>query len=171
MKYSKAFTLLEMLTAMAIVSVVLGVGIPLVSDTVERNKTDNAKSTMMNAIVAARSEAVSRNQGVVLCTSSSGTACAQGNWEDGWIAYVDENGNGFKDIAEPVVSVYTIASNTTLRSDAANPFSLVFLSDGSVTADGDFRVCGADQEIDKGYSVIVGATGRPRSSKGVADCL
>src|SRR5215203_6364989 len=49
----------------------------------------------------ARSEAVKRNAHVVICAMSPAAPCGRaGHWHEGWIVFVDENGDALPDPGE-----------------------------------------------------------------------
>lgn len=136
----------------------------------ENNRIQTTRDAVINSLVSTRSEAISRNQNVVMCKSQNGTACdASNNWEDGWLVFSDTDGDGTLDTGEPVLLVQNaFANGATVRTGNNYGASLTYLADGSVNLDDTFTVCGRKARDDDAMQVIVTATGRPRGSEGGA---
>lgn len=94
----RGITLIELVTAMAIFAITVGVGIPSVSAMIQTNRMASAMNTLSGGFALARSEAITRNREVVICTSQDGELCTRkGGWEQGWIIFEDLNGNEKRD--------------------------------------------------------------------------
>lgn len=93
MKPALGFTLIELMTTIAVLGVVLGIAVP----GVRQLALDNRQSTQLNlfasTLAMARSEAIKQNTRVAVCPSSDRLTCASAGtgWQAGWIAYVDRN--------------------------------------------------------------------------------
>jgi len=166
------FTLVEMLVAMAILVVVTSLAVPSMTELIESNRTNSITQSLYASLVSARSEAVSRNQNVVICKSSNGIFCTTANaWEQGWLIFVDEDADGVKDITDPVtISVSSLDNDFTLRTGTAYSNKLQFRPDGTVTEADTFRLCSASNIPEDGRSVILNITGRPRSTESSGVC-
>jgi len=83
-------TLIELLVTLSVLTILLLVGAPSFSDIMGRNRVTAYTNDFLNSLNYARSEAVTRGQRIVLCKSSDAAQCAaSGNWEQGWITFVD----------------------------------------------------------------------------------
>lgn len=169
-KRAQGFTIIELMMAIMILAILAFVAAPAMRDMIQRNKVEVSSTSLMRSIVAARSEAIARNQPVVLCSSTNGTSCSTGGWDDGWLSFNDVDDDSTLDVGEDVFGVFQVVDPITVRSAAANPNIMSFNSDGTLDQVVSFRVCGPDANIDEGYTVSISVTGRPRSSKGVASC-
>ncbi|UYF99636.1 MULTISPECIES: GspH/FimT family pseudopilin [unclassified Halomonas] len=76
-RYLKGFTLLELLVALALMGILLGVGFPNFLRMIEINRVVSATNEFKTAMNYARSEAVRRNQSVTLTPLPEG-------WSAGW---------------------------------------------------------------------------------------
>lgn len=86
----RAFTLIELMIALAVLALVLTLGVP----SFRNNIIDNRQVSELNALVAelnwARSEAVARNTPVTVKRLTS-------DWTGGWGIFVDRDGDGVLD--------------------------------------------------------------------------
>lgn len=100
-KNTRGFTLIQLMTVIAIIAVTLGVGIPSVSAMVQINRMATAMNSLSASFALARSEAVTRNQEIIICKSRDGVFCTRkGGWEQGWIIFEDSNSDESRDKEE-----------------------------------------------------------------------
>jgi type IV fimbrial biogenesis protein FimT len=82
----------------------------------------------------ARSEAIKRTNRVTICASSNGTSCtgAGALWKNGWLVFVDENGNGTVDAGDVVLRVQdALLGITSIAAlDGSSAFKFVFETTG-----------------------------------------
>ena len=168
------FSLVEMLVTLLIVAVLLGAAVPGLFNLVEQNRLQTTATRFMNTLMSARSEALKRNQQVVICRSTNGTDCATtGNWEDGWMTYADLDADGAKDAAEPIIAVHQrLAKADTLRVAApALQDDIAYGSDGTASAPGVFVVCNREQDTTLAREIELSVTGRPYIRRTTSNCL
>ncbi|WP_293373078.1 GspH/FimT family pseudopilin [Nevskia sp.] len=159
------FTLLELMVALVVVSILLTVGLPSFSASVRQNCTITAANTLLTVLTAARSEALKRDRNVGICKSTDGVACATGSavtWDRGYLMYVDLDGDGERDAAESVlrteVPLTTCASITT-TSHFAN--RMYYGGLGKPNIGGSFTAVANDSAAIR-RRVVISPTGRPR---------
>jgi type IV fimbrial biogenesis protein FimT len=99
-RLAAGFTLLELMTTLAVAGIVLAVGVPSYLSVVRNNRAATNANELVSALTIARSEAIRRGDRVSLCRSDDGASCG-GTWEDGWIVFVD---GAATDTAAPIVS-------------------------------------------------------------------
>ena len=95
LKASTGFTLLELMTAIAVLGVLLAIGVPSFRDAIANNRTTTQANTLVSALNLARSEASKRGMAVSLCTAEDddGDACGDDtDWSRGWILFTDAIG-------------------------------------------------------------------------------
>lgn len=90
---SAAFTLIELITAVAIVAVLAAVAIPMMQST----STSTESNTLLSTVQFARSAAIKQGTNVIVCASTNPGAaaatCSTGaSWNTGWIVLTASNG-------------------------------------------------------------------------------
>ncbi len=94
MKKHTGFTLIELMTTIAVLGVGLAIGVPSMQQFVLDNRLVSQINTLNSAFALARSEAVKQNVLTVTCVSTDGATCANNTpWTKGWIIFADRNGN------------------------------------------------------------------------------
>ncbi len=164
------YSLVELLSAIAIVSIVFSLGIPLVKSTISTNRLTTSLNALAGSLSYTRSEAIRRNQHVVLCKSQSGTQCTrQGDWRFGWMVYVDINRNRSLDKDEPVLGSHSLSERIQLDYRAFGSRNyLVYRPSGATRTNGTFTFCDPANP-GSARALIITKTGRPRLSKVKAD--
>lgn len=151
---SAGFTLIELMLAVAILVILLGIAVPAYQSAVADQKVRAAASTLHSALLLARAEAIKLNQTVTL------RPAATENWTQGWL--ITNPASPANDAA--ALHRDRLDSAVTVTSAAA---SLAFRASGRLTAAG-----GASFELEsitdatKQRCVTIGLDGRPVTEKG-----
>ena len=91
-------TLVELLIAIVVVSILLALGVPGLQDFVKNNRLTGQANDLVVAIQMARSEAVKRGTGGIICASDDEVTCKTGadkdDWSTGWIVFSDYDQDG-----------------------------------------------------------------------------
>ena len=86
------FTLYELLITVLIVGVVLTLAVPNMQDFTRNSRMSAAANDMHSAFHLARSESSRAKTNISICPSTDGASCG-GNWNDGYIVFVDLDGD------------------------------------------------------------------------------
>lgn len=167
LRYLPGFTLPELATTLAVVSIVTTTAIPGMQSMLQNNRMTTQVNTLVTNLHLARSEAVKRNQRVTLCQSEDGINCGTSNdWQNGWIMFTDPNHNHVLDPGETLVRVQQkMSSNTTIkltRSFGINHY-MFYEPTGFTDTNGRFTFCDKTENAKK-RGIIYYRTGRPRFS-------
>jgi type IV fimbrial biogenesis protein FimT len=83
----RGFTLIELLVAVAVASILMGIGVPALNSYVLNDRDATQINSLVYSLNYARSDAVRRNTqfGVEVCPSSNLTSCTASPWSGGWI--------------------------------------------------------------------------------------
>jgi type IV fimbrial biogenesis protein FimT len=186
----RGFTLIELMTAIFVMAIVIGIGIPSMTDFVRNSRMTGTANNLLAAMHMARSAAVSRRAPTTVCRSANAMAdppsCdAAGT---GWIAYVDANigadgmpaGSGDLDAGDEILlasegppDTVTIKSNSTLGNGNVVAYaSTGFLRAGSATI---FALCDTRGNVltsgggSTARAIVISATGRPQIQRTIAE--
>ena len=89
----RGFTLLELMVAVAVLAILLGMGVPAYNDSIRNNQIAATSADLISALSLARNEAMKRGMRVSVCAAANPDACAAGtDWSNGWIVFVDSFG-------------------------------------------------------------------------------
>lgn len=114
----KGVTLIELLVTLSVLAISLTIAAFSFKEVISRNQVNTAANDLVGALNFARSEAVTRGQTVAVCRSVDGIepdapgtpvpSChtGGGNWADGWIVFVDADGNGARGAGEELLRTY-----------------------------------------------------------------
>lgn len=172
------FTLVELLVVIAIVAVLASLAAPSFRSMIVKNAVNSAASSLQADLNYARSEALKRGLSVTACVSTSTIACSNsGNWENGWIVFVDRDANNARNTAvgagEDLVRVYqatgeTAFSITTTGGSAVK--TIRFNRNGGSNAEG-LKLSPSDASLSVGRAICIATTGRVRlTASGVESC-
>ena len=168
---ARGFTLFHVVAATLFFSVVLSTGFPFLYSYMQLTRLHGASNAMTKALVDARINAVEHYRPVVLCSSQDGLNCdGIGHWEDGFIAFIDEDMNGRRNNSEyPHFVQAPLNNGATIRSEFPESHRVVYLPTGRVQSIDKFNVC-INALPNSGRSIDLNITGRPQPKKGAAHC-
>ena len=169
MRRSAGFTLIELATTMSVVAILAGIAAPSFAGFIERQRASAAITSLMSHMALARVAAISRNQRAVLCPSSDGVHCeASTDWSQGWMLFVDEDGNRRPDGSDDILRVDLEPTSRHLRVvSTRGREQLRYLPDGrSPGSNLTISICNDRSEVLA--RVIVNNAGRPRSERAEA---
>lgn len=111
---NKGFTLVEVIIIMAVLSILVALAAPGISNLMDRNSVATQANKLMSNILVARSEAIKREQSIVIGQV--------GSWKDRYRVFVDLNGdNSYDDTTEaPEITDTVTPDNTTTISGSGN---------------------------------------------------
>jgi type IV fimbrial biogenesis protein FimT len=115
------FSLLELMVALAVGSIILVVGVPSFQGTLNNQRMTSATNELVMSLNLAKSEAIKRVMYVSVCKSSNGVSCTAGGtgWDDGWIVFANAAvaNLGSIDAGDEIIRVYPgLRSELTVTS-------------------------------------------------------
>lgn len=143
----RGFSLIELMVALAVLAVLLGIAVPSFQDVSLGTKLRSYANSLAASAQLARSEAIKRNTVVQLCVSSNGTSCGSGNWQQGWIVLAADNTVIHAQAA--LASGYVVTAKKEGTATAVNALKFqpsgvgLKLDSETSSAAGEFRICRA----------------------------
>jgi type IV fimbrial biogenesis protein FimT len=143
---ARGFTLFELMLVLAIAGVLVGIGLPNLTQFVRSNQMTAAANDMLTAVHVTRAEAVKRRLPTEVCfttTPNAATPACDGDGTQGWVAWVDDanpdvahanDGNGTVNTNEPILLRHgALPDNVRIVSKpAGNAGYVAFMDTGFV---------------------------------------
>ena len=158
------FTLYELMITVMIVGVVLAFGIPNLRAFTQNSRMTSTANDLHAAFHLARSESSRAKTNITICASANSMAAdanCGGTWDQGYIVFVDENGDLLKSQDESVLRAHPkIAKGVSLAvENDATYFSYASTGLGRQDVDGISRVVMCDE---RGNVVAAGGSSASR---------
>lgn len=127
----RGFTLVELLVTLTLLAILTALATPSFSETIRQWRRDSATRAFTSHLQVARAEAIKSSRKVVICTSSTGTACSgNSEWRDGWLIFLDLDSDKVVDVGERVVAVRAAVPGIETMTSSGSVKELVFLPNG-----------------------------------------
>jgi len=163
----RGFTLIELVIAMAIAGILLGIGVPSFIEAIRSSRMSTQYNELVGALYLARSEAIKGSDNVTVCARKSDTQCGD-DWNNGLLVFADTA--DFDDAnAQPdsIASVLRIVE--PLGNDAAGMTKRDFIrygSEGSANwATGTIQLCDGEKKQERSRALNVVLTGDLRPGR------
>ena len=182
---SAGFTLMELMVTLAIAGVLAAVAMPNMRVFMQNNRLSGASNDLLGSFQLARSEAIKRQENVVVCASNDPTAddpvCSYGEF-NGWVVFEDKNNNWQADNDEVILqrhglldpAVLVRADNDGIESFASSGFAnptnpLAPKAPTRNVVICDERGIEAAAGVSKGRALLITPTGRVRVTRDPTD--
>jgi type IV fimbrial biogenesis protein FimT len=171
------FSVIELLVVLALLVLIPALVSPALSSVVNSSRLYSGAEAIFNSLLLARSEAVRRNDKVVVCKSANGVACAiTGDWNQGWIVFHDANNNGNVDAGEAIVyreaalseRIHLSGNGPVSNYVSYGPHGKTTLVSGAFQA-GTITACIASKGKTDARQVVINISGRPRQARTTVD--
>jgi len=152
-----------------IAAILLTIAVPSFDSLIKRNNVDSLQSKLSSALSTARTEAASRNKIVTICSSKNETNCTGSPapvWNDGWVIFEDQNGNGSVDLpGDVLIDVYRNSGRYTIGSTGGQNIS--FNAQGFMASGSDrlLIICDPDKDAVYARGLFVNKSGLVMKTK------
>jgi type IV fimbrial biogenesis protein FimT len=152
----QGFNLIELMVAITVLGVLLGVGVPSFTGIVRSNRATSQTNDLITALNFARSEALKRGHRVSVCPGVSSACSGATDWNAGILVFTDDSGtSGDLDVSDVVLQSWPAYQNMMV---ASGPTSIMFTPVGAQAATVDLVVSGCTGQ--QAREVKVELTGR-----------
>jgi len=115
------FTLIELMVTLSLAAILMAIAVPNMRTFIQNNRLTAAANDLLRSFQLARTEAIKRQQNVVVCASADPTAanpsCSYGQFS-GWIVFQDTNSDWQAGGGEPILERHgLIDSSIFVRID------------------------------------------------------
>ena len=169
-RLSQGFTLIELVTACAVLLILLGIGIPGFGSIIDRNQQVAAINQFSTALAHARYHAVTFHRHVILCPSVDHQQCTGGfDWESGQITFVDDNNNRLRDDNEEIIAINQAIDRSIDIQTSTGRRKIRFKPSGAAPGSNTtFRFCTGSENVMR-KALILSNSGRARLSDKLPD--
>ncbi|CRD47857.1 type IV fimbrial biogenesis protein FimT [Stenotrophomonas sp. 2694] len=159
--------LIELVTIIAVLSVLLAAGWPTLQSTLLRHRADALQLTLHASLSSARSQALIRRELIGVCASEDGHQCTD-DWSAGWIIYRSGLRRGPPATPEAILAHHRGRDDVSILAHASSGRPLLFFqADGrSPGANLTLRICAGRHLHGK---LVVNNGGRTRSERSNRD--
>jgi type IV fimbrial biogenesis protein FimT len=142
---ANGFTLIEALTAMTAAAILLAAAIPTWSHARAAANAGSVRANLAAGLLdAARHSAIAGSEVVVCPASTSGQCAASTNWDGGWMAFADINGDRIPGANETqLISAKALPDGIHLRTTQGRTRLVFQPNGGSAGSNVTFTLCDA----------------------------
>jgi len=121
------FTLYELLITVLVIGVILSIGVPNFAEFTQNSRLVSTSNDLLSSFQIARSEAARSKTNVTICASNNSRTAAPtcgGTFNDGWIVFIDINGDLARAGAgENVIRAHPpVADGVTITTNAGSTY-------------------------------------------------
>lgn len=158
------FTLLELIFTLTILVISLSIGVPTLSQWIQRSKTTGLQYKLLHSVNYARTQAILLQSTITLCP---GTTVCEHSWGGSLLIFIDQDSNGTKNQDETLlkqIDIGLLGQYLDWRSFRRTAY-IQFNSQGITPAlNGTFHFCPEEPFNEFKFSIILAKTGRIRVS-------
>ncbi|TDX97919.1 GspH/FimT family pseudopilin [Thiohalophilus thiocyanatoxydans] len=156
-KKTKGLTLVELIVAMAIFSILAAIAVPSMDAFMRNNRLSSTTNDLATTLNLARSEAVKRGTPIKTCISNAAQDncdTTTTNWENGWITFIDSDNDNNIDANETVLRLNASPKEGITVRNAQDNNTITFDRDGSASDTGSFVICGdSNNMVGRGINI------------------
>ena len=157
----QGFTLLELLITLVIVVVLVAMGVPAMTELLDRMRTEDAVSRWQADLVYARQAAATYNTIVTVCPVATDNVCAD-DWSSGYHIFVDNDGNGKVDEGDEVLHRRSAVDQRDHTRASDGMAVIRFDTEGFTQSSGALVYCPSDVNSELSLGLVIRSTGQTR---------
>jgi type IV fimbrial biogenesis protein FimT len=161
-KNRKGFTIIELLVVLTVAIIFVALSVPSFFSIRQNNNAVLLTNNFAGTLNYARAEAIKRGELVSVCASANTnqTACGNaGSWTNGWIVFVDNDGDGVIDGGDEILRVGAVLDpGATFTAPVA---FITYDSEGFVSSGaGDYGLAATGCDGNNGRTLTISNAGR-----------
>lgn len=159
------FTLIEVVVAMSVVSILAGIAVPALQDASEAARSGAAKGALFESWMSSVAHAANTGTEVVLCPGDASGCRASTDWSRGWIAYADLDGNRARGPGETLLKeAEPLGGKVHLRSTVGRTRMVFQPNGGNAGSNITWTLCDG-RGSEQATTIVVANTGRIRTGE------
>lgn len=171
------FSIIELLIALAVLGIMTAWAVPNFTRMMDQSTVTTLANNLVTDLNLARSEAIKRRATVGVCKTNNGATCIPAaSWKDGWLIWIDTNGNNANDAGDTILRIRDrITSPRIFFVDNGNN-GIIYGPSGMTTlvAQASIFACydlDNDNDPDSGKMIEISLTGNAKTgNKAPAGC-
>lgn len=165
-KTTLGFTIPELMTALAVTGLALALAVPSMDNIIANQQRASSVNLLVSSLHLARSAAMTRNEVITLCTSSTGKQCTDTPWAAGWIVVSEQARQQAAEADGILAAEPALADSITVESAAFGRMISYRPNGQTMTAQGanetgQFLICSNRGSTD-GRGLWINASGIPK---------
>ncbi|WP_448679284.1 GspH/FimT family pseudopilin [Pseudomonas nicosulfuronedens] len=167
MAKDQGFTLVELLSTLAIIAIALSIAAPSFSEMLRNQRASAATQELRNALDFTRETAAHSGQPISIAANN-------GDWAAGWEVFVDPGNRGTRVQEQPLLAVHDPLTGISIRTDSTSRRFIHFIPRGNaIQPNGAFHagtltLCGEGRSS---FRIVFNKAGRIRTEPGTTDDL
>ncbi|MGB3391925.1 MAG: GspH/FimT family pseudopilin [Stenotrophomonas sp.] len=157
---------MELAVCACVLSITAAIAAPSMGKLIERQRAVAANHKLITHLAQARMAAITRRTPAILCPSSNGKTCnADTNWGEGWLLFLDRDGNRQPDHRDDIVLADNTPTSRHLKLTSTTGRKQVrYLPDGR-SAGSNLTISICNRKGDLLTAVVINNAGRARSTR------